>query len=85
MLRIHDSALKHGCTREAISHAYDLFLYEGDLDDDPPKVLVVGPDPGGNLPELIGAESADGDMHIWHAMRCRQQYLDLLPKTGGTP
>ena len=85
MLRIADSALKHGCTREDISHAYDRWLYEGVVDDDadPPKVLVIGPNGAGTLLELIGADLADGDTWIWHAMACRSQYLDLLPGQGG--
>lgn len=33
--------------------------------------------------ELIGAELANGDVLIWHAMACRKQYLDLLPQPGG--
>ncbi len=84
MLRIEDSALRHGCTREDISHAYDLALFDKVLDEDtdPPKVLVIGPDSAGNLLELIGGELEGGDI-IWHAMPCRKQYLDLLPDPGG--
>jgi len=85
VLRIHDSALKHDCAREDVSHAYDMALYANLLDEDadPPKLLVVGPDSAGNLLELIGAEFENGDVWIWHAMSCRRQYLDLLPDQGG--
>ncbi len=85
MLRIHDSALKHGRTREDVSHAYDMALYEGILDEDadPPKLLIIGPDGAANLLELIGAELDNGDVLIWHAMACRKQYFDLLPDPGG--
>ena len=85
MLRIHDSALKHGYTREDISHAYDMALHEGVLDEDTdtPKLLVIGPDFAGNLLELIGDELEDGDVWIWHAMRCRQKYLDFLQHHAG--
>ena len=84
MLRVHDSALKHGCTIEDISHAVDMALYEVvvDEDNDPPKLLIIGPDGAGNLLELIGGE-LDDDLRIWHADRCRRAYLRLLPKTGG--
>jgi hypothetical protein len=84
-LRIHDSALRHGSSREDISHAYDLFLYETVLDEDadPPKLLIIGPDGAGNPLELIGGEIENGDVLIWHAMACRKQYLDLLPDQGG--
>lgn len=85
VLRIHDSALKHGYTREDISHAYDMYLYEGPLpeDTDPPKLLVIGPDHAANLLELIGGEFENGEVWIWHAMRCRAAYLSLLPGRGG--
>jgi len=84
VLRIEDSALRHGLTREDISHAYDLALLDKVLDEvaDPPKILIVGPDGAGNLLELIGGELQGGDV-IWHAMKCRKQYLDLLPGPGG--
>lgn len=85
MLRVHDSALRHGCTREDVSHAYDMGLYEGVIDEDadPPKLLIIGPDAAANLLELVGGEFEDGDVLIWHAMKCRKQYLDLLPDPGG--
>jgi len=85
VLRVYESALKHGYTIENISHAVDMALYEGILDEDsdPPKVLIIGPDDAGNLLELIGGELAGEDLLIWHADRCRQTYLELLPNQGG--
>src|SRR4051794_18568786 len=43
VLRVHSSALNHGCTIEDISHAVDMALYETVLDDnnDPPKLLII--------------------------------------------
>jgi hypothetical protein len=83
MLRIAESALRHGCAREDISHAVDMALYVNTLDEesDPPKLLIIGPDGAANILELIGGELED-DLLIWHAMPCRRQYLDLLPKQG---
>ena len=84
MLRVRESALKHGCSVEDISHALDMALrsFEVDPDHDPPKLLFIGPDPAGNLLELIGGEFGD-DLWIWHADRCRPAYLKLLPNLGG--
>jgi hypothetical protein len=84
MIRIHHSALRHGCTREDISHAVDMALYENTLDEDSdqPKLLIIGPDAAANLLELIGGE-LDDDLWIWHAMPCRRKYLELLPRQGG--
>lgn len=84
MLRVAESALKHSCSIEDISHAYDMMIveYEVDPDAEPPKILTIGPDGAGNLLELIGAEQANGDYLVWHAMRCRPQYLALVPGGG---
>lgn len=84
MLRVHESALKHGYTIEDISHAIDMAIYENvlDEDNDPPKLLIIGPNSSGNLLELIGGELANDVLLIWHADRCRQTYLDLLPGSG---
>jgi hypothetical protein len=84
-LRVHDSALKHGCSREDISHAIDMALYvaEIDPDNDPPKLLYIGPDTAANLLEVIGGEIADDILLIWHAKSCSPQYFELLPPPGG--
>ncbi|QIK68379.1 hypothetical protein G7072_04085 [Nocardioides sp. HDW12B] len=80
---MRDSALRHGCSREDISHAYDLFLIDRVIEPDtePPKLLFVGPDEAGNLLELVGGE-LNGELWIWHAMKCRPQYLQLLAGAG---
>ncbi len=83
-LRVEDSALKHGCSVEDISHAVDMAVLEIELDPDsePPKLLFIGPDHAGNLLELVGGELPDLLM-IWHADACRKKYLKLLPRSGG--
>jgi hypothetical protein len=85
VLRVHKSALRHGCTIEDISHAVDMAMYWDILDEgnDPPKLLIIGPDGAANFLELIGGELAGGVLLIWHARHCRVEYLTLLPKTGG--
>ena len=84
-LRVHKSALKHGCSIEDISHAYDMSLHDQyiDPDNDPPKILIIGPNHVGNLLELIGGELAGAIDLIWHAMPCTAHYLTLLPNSGG--
>lgn len=84
-LSVADAALKHGCCIEDISHAIDMAMFETEIepDSDPPKILFIGPDPAGNLLELIGGEMDDDFLRIWHAKPCRKKYLKLLPKSGG--
>lgn len=86
-VRVRDSALKHGCSIEDISHSIDMALLnkEVDPDNDPPKLLWIGPDRAGNLLEVIGGAMAHDIVLIWHADRCRSAYLKLLPKPGGAP
>lgn len=86
VLRITESALRHGLTRETISHAHDMAITGVliDSNNDPPKLLVIGPDEAGNLLELIGADFPIGDRVIWHADRLGSQYHNLLPKTRGS-
>jgi len=55
VLRIADSALKRGYSREDISYAYDTYIYEGVIDPDwePVKILTIGFHPNGFPLELI--------------------------------
>ncbi len=47
-------------------------------DADPPKVLAIGPDPAGNLLEVIWLDLAAPELVI-HAMDLRLTFYDLLP------
>jgi hypothetical protein len=51
-------------------------------DDDPPKLLVIGPDTAGNLLEVIMLSLADNRLLAIHAMPLRRVYYDLLPEGG---
>ena len=75
--------MAHGYDREEISHAIDMRLDEREIDpdNDPPKILFIGPDHSGNLLEVIGGELADV-LLIWHADKCSPEYLTLLPPQG---
>ena len=68
------------CPNEAIAHAIEQALVVVDLepDADPPRVLAIGADPGGNLLEIIWLELADQPLVI-HAMPLRATFYDLLP------
>ena len=79
-LDIRPSALKHGITSESIAHAatYPLLVDE-EFEEDPPKVLVLGPDPAGNVLELVGTFS-DSVFRIFHAMPARTGYLLRLDR-----
>lgn len=84
-MRFHRSAFKHGYDEETILHALDHVIVVVDLepDADPPKVLAIGPDPAGNLLEVIWLALVDTELVI-HAMDLRVKLYDLLP-TGEDP
>ena len=69
-LEIRPSALKHGISSESIAHAVTYALYADDdfQETDPPKVLLLGPDPAGNVLEVIGRYASAEVFVIFHAM-----------------
>ncbi|MDH3680726.1 MAG: hypothetical protein OEV40_12320 [Acidimicrobiia bacterium] len=85
-MEFHRSAVKHGHEEAVILHAVEHALVVVDLDPDadPPKVLAIGPDPAGNLLEVIWLELADDVELVIHAMNLRPVFYDLLP-TGEDP
>ena len=86
-MEIHRSARKHRVDDAAITHAYQhaLVQLDYDPDDHPPRFALVGPDPAGNMIELI-VIVADEDRHIViHAMPARPNFLALLDQPGGNP
>jgi hypothetical protein len=80
-VEFHRTAFKHGYDEGAIVHAVEQALVVVDLgpDADPPRVLAIGPDPAGNLLEIIWLELADGVKLVIHAMQLRPVFYDLLP------
>ena len=77
---IHPAAFKHGIERGAIEHAlrHPLVMIGLDPEDDPQRVLTIGPDQSGVLLEVVSLTLEDGSLVI-HAMRLRPSYRRLLP------
>jgi hypothetical protein len=80
-VEIHRSARKHGVTDRQVHHALDHARLVADVDDAnaPARTLVLGPDPAGNMLELIVLRFDDGRDMVIHAMPMRRQYESLLP------
>lgn len=84
-MEIHRSARKHGLTDRQVEHALDHARLVADLADladetSPARTLVLGPDPAGNMLELILLHFDDGRDMVIHAMAMRRQYDSLLPR-----
>ena len=75
-----ESAFKHGVTEGDIRNAFATLLYDeaGVLDDD--KFLVIGFDVDRNLIEVIYSIMSDGNIRVFHAMRCRTEYLKYIER-----
>lgn len=80
-MEVLPSALKHGIAAADILHCLNLALAVDEVDEDPLRYLILGPDRGGNILELIVVDRPNGPCVI-HAMRMREQYQKLLPKKG---
>jgi hypothetical protein len=80
--RVHilHSALKHGATRNDISHAvrYLIVQYEIGLSDVADRILVIGPKRDGMLVEILGVLGSDEALTIFHCMPLRRQWINVL-------
>ena len=77
-VEIHDSARKHGVADQDIRHAIDHALAIEDAGEDPDRWLLIGPDPAGNLLEVVVLITAEGTQIVIHAMPMRDKYARLL-------
>ncbi len=59
-------------------HAIEHALAVEDAGEDPDRWLVIGPDAGGNLLEVVVLMSSEGDPLVIHAMGMRPIYRRLL-------
>jgi len=78
----NSAAFKHGVTEKDIKMAFDNVKYDGFVDEDDPdadnKHLLIGFDIKANLIEIFYNVISDGRIRVFHAMKCRQKYIQLL-------
>jgi hypothetical protein len=77
------SAFKHGITEQDIHSALTTFLVDvafGDNIDEYDKFLIIGFDTKGNLLEIMYNIIDGQNINIFHAMKCRKEYLKLLER-----
>ncbi len=71
------SAFRHGIDDEDIQQALRNALLVEEVDDNPTRYLVLGPDRAGNPLGLVGLDRPQGPAVI-HAMPIRAKYHALL-------
>ncbi|MCR1784045.1 hypothetical protein KVF89_16010 [Nocardioides carbamazepini] len=74
-MRIHRTALKHGCPPDAIVHALSTSAQRVLIGEDPDRWLYLGVDGSGRLLEIITLQGDDGDEVVIHAMKLRKKYV----------
>jgi hypothetical protein len=72
------SAFKHGITEENIRYVLNHPQYEGPLEDNEDKYIIVGFDNSSNLLEILYNIIDDKTINVFHAMKCRSMFFHLL-------
>lgn len=77
-VEVFRSAFRHSVAAEDIQHAVHNAIVIEEIDEDPTRYLVLGPDRAGNLLELVIMDQPRGPTVI-HAMPMRAKYRRLFP------
>jgi len=77
-IEFNDAAFKHEVSEERIRYALNRPQYEGPLEDDENKFIVLGFDISGNLLEILYNNIDDETINVFHAMKCRSIFYPLL-------
>jgi uncharacterized DUF497 family protein len=74
------SAFRHGVTKADIRKAFDTKKYDAELDgaDLEDKYLLLGFDCSANLLEIMYNAIDNDTVRVFHAMKCRKRYIELL-------
>jgi hypothetical protein len=78
LVKINESALKHGVTGEDIHCALATVMFDGLLPRYFNKYLLMGFDLKGNLLEIMYNIGQDGIINVFHAMKCRKEFYHFL-------
>jgi hypothetical protein len=72
------SAFDHGFTEADILKVIDGYLYDGPMDDDVNKRLLLGFDGKNNLLEIMYNIISENRINVFHAMKARKPLMALL-------
>ena len=72
------SAFNHSVTEADILKAIDGYLYDGPMDDDVNKRLLLGLDAKNNLLEIMYNIINGNRINVFHAMKVRRALMVLL-------
>ena len=79
-ITFNESAFKHGATKADIRNAFLTYKLDEVLDDDIEIFLIVGFDNNGNLLEVMYNITDDTTIDVFHAMKCRKEYISKIER-----
>ena len=82
-IAFNNSAFKHGIAEQDIRSAITTFLIDialDDCDDVYEKFIIIGFDTKGNLLEVMYNIIDEQNINVFHAMKCRKEYLKLIER-----
>ncbi|HCC36490.1 MAG TPA: hypothetical protein DEQ14_02125 [Treponema sp.] len=77
-IEFNEAAFKHGISEGKIRYVLNRPRYEGPLEEEEGKYIVIGFDTTGNLLEILYNIIDDETINIFHAMKCRSIFFHLL-------
>jgi hypothetical protein len=83
-LEFNQAAFIHNVTKEDIKFAFDTARYEGSIDEEESdnKYLVIGFDRKALPLEVMYNVIDENTINVFHAMRCRKNFLHLINVRG---
>jgi len=79
-IKFSQSAFKHNFTKEDILKAFINVVYDDILDEFENKHLLIGFDGKGRLLEISYNNISDDTIRVFHAMKCRNSFVNLVKK-----
>ena len=79
-IEFNQAAFTHGVTEENMRFALDTARYDGMIDEEEceNKYLVIGFDKNANLLEIMYNVIDEDTINVFHAMRCRKNFLHYI-------
>jgi len=81
-LVFNHAAFKHGITEQNIEAAMATALVDELIEGYDNKYLIIGFDMNRNLIEVMYNLIGEDIANIFHAMKCRREFLQKLPERG---
>jgi len=83
-LEFNQAAFLHNVTKEDIKFVFNTARYEGSIDEDESdnKYLIIGFDRNANPVEVMYNVIDENTINVFHAMRCRKNFLHLIKVRG---